>query len=153
MSLIKQLAEFKNYRGKNVYIVSADNIFVAATTKKEVNGELKKLGPDRMDAIVFALDEADTVILYGLVLNHKELPYEIPKEFKSMHLYLLIEEAPNSVYCMQCQDINELTGEIEYLVDDGYDIDDFVVVLGKSIRPVLQIATSTAFINPEKIYV
>lgn len=153
MPCIRSISEFKKYIGKNVYIVNSGELFIASTTKKEINDELKSLRRDEMDTVIFSIDDPNTV-MYGIVLNPKELPYKIPDEFKEMSLYLLNEGfAGNAIDCTLYSDLEEITKEIENMINDDFDIEDFVVILGKPINISLQITEPTTPVDERKIYV
>jgi len=153
MPCIRSISEFKKYIGKNVYIVNSGELFIASTTKKEINDELKNLRRDEMDTVIFSIDDPNTV-MYGIVLNPKELPYKIPNEFKEMSLYLLNEGfAGNAIDCTPYSDLEEITEEIENMINDDFDIEDFAVILGKPINISLQITESTTPVDERKIYV
>lgn len=152
MALIKSICEFKNYIGKNVYIVNSGEIFVASTTKREINNELKKLEADEIDSIIFSIDDPNTII-YGIVLNPKELPYEIPEQFNKMTLYLLNEGfGGNILDCTPYNNLEDITAEIESMIEDDFDIEDFAVILGKPIKASLQIIEPTTAIEEKKVY-
>jgi len=153
MSLVKSISEFKKHIGKNVYIVNTGELFVAATTKKEINEKLKDLEPSEIDTIIFAIDDPN-IMIYGLVLDPRELPYEVPDEFSEMQIYLLAPDfGGDLVDCTPYKTMEELTEEIESMVEDAFNIEDFAVVIGRPIKPVLQIMESTTPIDSRKIYI
>ena len=151
MALIRSISQFKDYIGTNVYVVSTPGLFIASTTKAEINGELRKMPQSEFDNLIFSLDDP-TSIFDGLVLDPKELPYEIPFKFSKMGLYLLSEGFGNTVDCTPYDTVEELTEEIENMIGDDFAIDDFAIILGAPLTPSIQITATTIPIDCKKVY-
>jgi hypothetical protein len=123
--------------GEHLYILHMDDMLVATTTKAKMDAFLKG-----EDSLVTIYDDnlPEVISIYGLVLDPKDLPFEIPdKIMKERYLWLLKDEGEFITYMAPHKDIKNIASEIEYYLsgyeeeDKEVDIDDFAVILGMDI--------------------
>lgn len=133
-----------------VYIVIVDNYMVCDTVKADMD---KYLASD--ESMVSPLvDTNDATLLYGLVLDIEELPYQVPEEaIKDKCLWLLCDQSGEVSY-----EPYTTMGEIVYAIErylrenEDAEINHFAVILGEELELALAISKSGTYINVKEAY-
>ena len=150
--LIKTVKELNEKDKRCVYVLIAGSEMFASTIKSDVDDYLKS------DASLITpyTDIGDVSILFGFVMNIKELPYELTAEAKKgKHLWLIIEQG-DEIACesFDADDIESVTDTIESFIDmdPTMDISNFAIVLGKEMDLVMTIGASGTHIGESVVY-
>jgi hypothetical protein len=134
-----------------IYVLYADSIMVATTTKYEMDKFLESEDP-----LITVHDDniENAILVHGIVLNNLELPFEIPEELMEGRYLWLIKDEGNSLTSMEffCS-VKDVTEAIEeYLEDDAVCIDDFAVILAEDIDMCLRVGATGKTIQIAKVY-
>lgn len=141
--------------GKNIYLLIIDEVLIASTRKADLN---RYLGDDKALIDIDNYDPEETLLLYGLVLNPVELPYELPKELQENDLWLIKNQSRGSlmglVVCEKCEDMADVTEliELEIKNDADLNIEDFAVVVGQRMDLVLQIGPRAFLVETKHLF-
>lgn len=152
--MICDIKDLNDEVGKNVYLLVVDNFLVGSTRKSDVNNYLADTES------LLALDnyvEEDTLFLYGLVLDIRELPYELPKGLKDNEIWIFQEALGNGLMglgmCEVVPNMKEATKIIEQTIaTEHIDIDDFAIVVGREMGLIVQIEPGTFKIDARYIF-
>lgn len=139
----------------NIYIAVVDGDVGACSVKVDFDKFLREF--DSTDIIS---GSAEVHVLYGLVLNIKELPYKIPDSIMSSSkcersLYLLIDEGVNGVSVHDFESMEEATNAIEHTFrisnDEDLSLGDFVLIVGEELELSVSTTESGNYINPKDV--
>ena len=154
VQMVYDIRDLNNEVGKNVYLLIVDDILVGSTRKSDINNYLADTES------LLALDnyvEEDTLFLYGLVLDIRKLPYELPKELKDNGIWIFQEppgkDLAGSVTHEVVPDMKEATKIIEQTIaSEHVDINDFAIVVGREMGLIIQIEPGTFKIDGRYIF-
>jgi len=152
--MIYDIKDLNGNVGKNAYLLIVDDILIGSTRKSDINDYLADenplLAPENYD-------QNDVMLLYGLVLNIKELPYELPKELEKNNIWVFQKVQASALLGMvECEivlDMQEATEVIEKCIATEHtDIDDFAIIIGYEMDLIIQIKPGTFQINARHIF-
>ena len=141
--------------GKNAYILVIDEILIGSTRKSDLN---KYLGDDKALIDIDDYHPEGTVLLYGLILDPIELPYELPKELEGNDIWLIESQYSGAlmglVECERYSDIESATEAIELKMkgDANLDIENFAVIAGQEMHLVFQIGLKTFSVEAKYLF-
>jgi hypothetical protein len=145
---VKQINE--KYKS-SLYVLYVEDMVVACSSKYDLDKFLE--GEDTL--VTVHDDNLEAVVLvYGIVLNHLELPFEIPEELmKDRNLWLITDES-NAVLTMEpFESVKDLTEAIEdYLRNYNAHIDDFAVILAEDLDMCLKVGSTGTSLQIAKVY-
>jgi len=152
--MIYNIKNMNDEVAKNVYLLVVNDFLIGSTRKSDINDYLAE---DRSMLSLYDYDENDTLFLYGLVLDIKELPYELPKELEINDIWLFqkIQKAgiPGMVKYEIMSDMEEATDAIEQIiVIENVEIDDFAIVIGLEMDLVIQVTPGTFKVDARHIF-
>lgn len=135
-----------------IYIIYANEALAASSQKYEMDRFLESA-----DSIIGVADDDldDVVVIYGLVLNPMELPFEVSDEvMKGRHVWLIREEGRFYMTMESYDTIKDAAEAIEEAFDDGCEasIDDFAVVIAEELELCLNIAKVGSSLLASKVY-
>lgn len=139
---------------KNVYLLVVDDILIGSTRKSDINeylaDEKSVLSPDDYD-------ENNTLLLYGLVLNVQELPYELPKELEDNEIWVFQKDQRAGELGMvtyeRVSNMEEATDTIERtIIAEDVEIDDFAIVIGQEMGLIIQVSPGTFKVDARHIF-
>jgi len=152
--MIYDIKDLNGNVGKNAYLLIIDDILIGSTRKSDINdylaGENPMLAPENYD-------QNDVILLYGLVLNIKELPYELPKELEKNDIWVFQKVQASALLGMVAyevvSDMQEATEVIEkYIVAEHTDINDFAIIIGREMDLIIQIKPGIFKIDARHIF-
>lgn len=136
--LIENTGDLQKYIGKMVYLLFYSYNMIGSTKLAEINTYLA----DEYVLDTYTDDPQDFEILYGLVLDVKELPMEIPPNMPGDHtLYTIKYDKYSTIEYEESESFVDVADYIEFNIDGGNDaleIHDFAVIFAKKMKLVLQ---------------
>ena len=152
--MIYDIKDINDEISKNVYLLIVDDILVGSTRKSDINDYLAD------DSPIVSLDDYDennTLFLYGLVLNIKELPYNLPKGLKANDIWLFQKIHRAGLAGMVTYEIvasmEEAANTIEQTITtESVEIDDFAIVIGLEMSLVIQVSPGTFKVDARYIF-
>lgn len=152
--MIYDVEDLNDDVGKNVYLLVIDDILLGSTRKSDINdylaGDKALLSPDNYE-------EGNTLLLYGLVLDIRELPYELPKELKDNEIWIFQRNQETVLMGMvtyrTVPNMKEATKIIEQsIAAEDIEVDDFAIVIGSEIELIIQIGPGTFKIDARYVF-
>jgi len=155
VDIIDSLREINEKRARsNLYLMIVDGELKAATAKIDIDKCLREF-----DATSILDGSLQIDLLYGFVLNLKELPYKIPHTVISnskcvRSLYLLYDSDSNGVAVLSFSSIEEATIAIEELFEQKeiLDLTEAVLIIGEELDFAVSIAEAGNFLHAKDVY-
>lgn len=157
-NLIKTIKDLNGYINNNLYLLCSDDTIIGSTNKTSINKYLCSA------ECLIDMDEArseDVKVIHGMVLNHLNLPLELPPSLidqRSIWLFSSDDCHSLTVETEEFNDLDSAISSIESLID-GFDIvnehniDDFAIVVGEEIELSVQIMEAGRPMDPRQLRV
>lgn len=156
--LIKTIKDLNGYINNNLYLLCADDSIIGSTNKVKINNYLCS------SECLIDMDEAkseDVKVIHGMVLNHLDLPLELPADLigqRSIWLFSSDDCHSLTVEVEEHNDLDSAISAIESLVDDSnyvneHNINDFALVVGEEIELSVQIMEAGKPMDPRQLKV
>jgi len=147
---IENPGDLQKHVGKMVYLVFHDECMVGSTRLAEINEYMAS--EDILDS--YADDPSALTVLYGLVLDVRELPVEIPDGMpEAYNLWAIKHDNYSSMEHELMVDFEAVADYVEWGIEDGasvLDIDDFAIVFARELSGVLTIVSAGEGLTQER---
>jgi len=152
--MIYDIKDINDEISKNVYLLIVDDILVGSTKKSDINDHL---ADDRSILALEDYDENHTLFLYGLVLDIRELPYNLPEGLKDNYIWLFqkIHGAglPGMAKYEIVANMEEAANTIEQTITtESVEIDDFAILIGLEMSLIIQVSPGTFKVDARCIF-
>lgn len=136
IDFIDSIEELNKHVGSMVYILLYSNNIIGSTKLSDVNKFMES-----EDILNEYVDDTEGVmLLHALVLNHKELPENIPSDLViHYNVACLKANITNTIEFEEQTTIDDVIDFIEFEMEaSNLDIDDFAVIVYKKVDFTLQ---------------
>jgi len=139
----------------NLYILITQDTVFAATSRMDMESHLLSNSKFEREMITGIL-EGTCKLIYGLVLNPRELPFEIPPDVLKSRVIWLIKEVTDSYISLENFDsLQDVIQVVEDYVEISGDINidsRINIILGQDIGFGITPSKTGDYINPTRVF-
>lgn len=143
--MLENVSEILKEAGKAIYLFKVEELMVASTRKEDINTYLKD--QDAWTSLKDAMED-NYMLVYGVIIDPRHVPYELPKEFQDCYVWVIQDSEANTYggyrfpdFIEEFGSLTEATDHIEDCFDRelAYDISEFVIIVGHKLEFMLQV--------------
>ncbi len=154
--LSSNIKDINEHINNNMYLLLQNGSITASTAKHHLN---KYLCSDDCTIELTDISYGDVKLIYGIVLDPMNLPFELSREqINGRSIWLIISEDCHSedVEVEEYDTLQLAITSIENFIEDGvhkYSIEDFAIVVGEEIELSIQIMQKGEALDPRDLEV
>jgi len=146
--------ELNDKKGKCVYVLVADDQMISFTSKSDMDKHLSTT--ESIVSLYDAKDLIDATLLFGIVLDIKELPYEISKEIMEGRKIWVLCDATLDVSYESFETMEEATkfiaSQLKVMDEDRAEITNFAVLVAEELGLSLRVEGSGKHMIARDVY-